>query len=308
MKSKFYIPLFILIGSWGLFSFVQGEDPLKELILKFQKYQNTYVQEKVYLHTDKPYYAIGDDIWFKAYVVDAQNLMPTAESKILYVDLINGRDSVKKTLRIPLIAGFGSGNFELKDSLREGNYRLRAYTTWMRNFGEAYFFDRTIKIGNAWTNQVITTTSYQFKKEGNNEEVTATINYKNLDGFPYANKEVSYNIELDFRKLAKGNGVTDADGNLTIHFVNDKPFLAKTGRITTSIKIADGTIVNKYIPIQSTSNETNVQFFPEGGDLVNGVRSRVAFKALSADGLGKNVEGYVEIITALNWLKSVPNI
>ncbi|MBU1371544.1 MAG: TonB-dependent receptor plug domain-containing protein [Bacteroidetes bacterium] len=294
MKAKFYIPLFILIGSWGLFSFVQDEDPLKELIQKFQKYQNTYVQEKVYLHTDKPYYAIGDDIWFKAYVVDAQTLTPTTESNILYVDLINGRDSVKKTLRIPLVAGFGSGNFELKDSLREGNYRLRAYTTWMRNFGEEYFFDRTIKIGNAWTNQVITTTNYQFKKEGNNEDVTATINYKNLEGFPYANKEVSYNVELDFRKLTKGNGITDANGNLTIHFVNDKPFLAKTGRITTSLKITEGTIVNKYIPIQSTSNETNVQFFPEGGDLLNGVKSRVAFKALGADGLGKDIKGFIQ--------------
>ncbi|MBD3749051.1 MAG: TonB-dependent receptor plug domain-containing protein [Sphingobacteriales bacterium] len=293
MRTKFYSIIFLALGAFGLLSFVQDGDPLKQLILNFQKFTTENIQEKVYLHTDKPYYAIGDDIWFKAYVVDAQTLTPSPQSNFLYVDLINGRDSIKKTLKIPLVAGFGSGNFELKDSLREGNYRLRAYTTWMRNYGEEYYFDRTLKVGNAWTNQVITQTQYQFQKEGNNENVTATINYKNLDGFPYANKPVSYNIELDFRSIAKGNGVTDANGNLVIHFINDKPFLAKSGRITTTIKIGENTAVNKYIPIRSTSNGVNVQFFPEGGDLIKDIRSRVAFKAVGDDGLGKEISGYV---------------
>ena len=27
--------------------------------------------EKVYLHLDRPYYSAGDDIWIKAYLVDA---------------------------------------------------------------------------------------------------------------------------------------------------------------------------------------------------------------------------------------------
>lgn len=294
MRTKFYSAIFFVLVSFGLLSFAQDTDPLKQLILNFQKFTTENVQEKVYLHTDKPYYAIGDDIWFKAYVVDAKTLTPSPQSNFLYVDLINGRDSIKKTLKIPLVAGFGSGNFELKDSLREGNYRLRAYTTWMRNYDEKYYFDRTLKVGNAWTNQVITQTNYQFQKEGNNEKVTATINYKNLDDLPYANKPVSFNIELDFRSIAKGSGVTDANGNFVIHFTNDKPFLAKSGRITTSIKIGENTIVNKYVPIKSTSNAVNVQFFPEGGDLVNDIRSKVAFKAVGDDGLGKAISGYVE--------------
>jgi TonB-dependent SusC/RagA subfamily outer membrane receptor len=294
MKTKAFYLLASLLLSFGLFSFIRDEDPLQKLLLSFQKYTTSHIQEKIYIHTDKPYYAIGDDIWFKAYVVDAQDLTPTSQSNILYVDLINGRDSVKKTLRIPLTAGFGSGNFELKDSLIEGNYRLRAYTSWMRNFGEEYFFDKTIKVGNAWTNQVITQTNYTFTKSGTNEAVIAHINYKNIDGFPYANKEVSYHVELDFRSISKGRAITDDKGNITLNFTNDKPFLSKTGRITTSIKIAENTIVNKYIPIKSTSNETDVQFFPEGGDLVANVRSKVAFKAVGADGLGKEISGYIQ--------------
>ena len=102
MKIKYYLLLSFLLVSVGLFSFVNEDEPLKKLFSNFQNFNANHTQEKVYLHTDKPYYAIGDDIWFKAYVVDAQTLTSTPQSNILYVDLIDGRDSIKKTLRIPL--------------------------------------------------------------------------------------------------------------------------------------------------------------------------------------------------------------
>ncbi|MBC7654757.1 MAG: TonB-dependent receptor, partial [Oligoflexus sp.] len=293
MKSKKILFSALALVYVGFVGFIIDDDLLKKALESFQKYQEKNIQEKVYIHTDKSYYAIGDDIWFKAYVVDAQTLTPTTQSNILYVDLINGRDSVKKTIRIPLVAGFGNGNFELKDSLQEGNYRIRAYTNWMRNFGDTFYFDRTVKIGNAWTSQLITKTDYTYTKDGNNENVAAKINFSNIDGFPYANKEVSYQVEIDFRNIAKGKAVTDADGNIIIQFTNDKPFLAKDGRISTSLKIAENTVVNKYIPIVSTSNQVDVKFFPEGGDMINSVRGRVAFKALGADGLGQKITGYV---------------
>jgi TonB-dependent SusC/RagA subfamily outer membrane receptor len=294
MKIKFYLSLLIITCAVLLISFVREDEAIKKLLTSFQKFTDSHVQEKVYIHTDKPYYAIGDEIWFKAYVVDAQNMGPTPQSNYLYVELINSRDSVKKTLKLPLVAGLGWGNFALKDSLKEGNYRLRAYTQWMRNFGEDFFYDKIIKVGDAWTNQLITKTDYSFEKIGNTEAVTATINFSNIDGNPYASKEVTYNVELDFRAIAKGKGITDSEGNLVVKFINDKPFLAKSGRLTTSLKIAESTIVTKYIPIKNTSNDTDIQFFPEGGDLVTGIRCKVAFKALNSDGLGEEVSGYLE--------------
>jgi hypothetical protein len=36
-----------------------------------------------------------------------------------------------------------------------------------------------------------------------------------------------------------------------------------------------------------------VQFFPEGGELIIGVRSKVAFKAVNSNGLGIDVKGTV---------------
>jgi TonB-dependent SusC/RagA subfamily outer membrane receptor len=40
-------------------------------------------------------------------------------------------------------------------------------------------------------------------------------------------------------------------------------------------------------------DSVSVQFFPEGGELVNGLPSKVAFKALGTDGLSREITGYV---------------
>ena len=47
------------------------------------------VQEKVYIHTDNQCYFVGDTLWYKAYVVRADNLHPTDMSRILYVELLS---------------------------------------------------------------------------------------------------------------------------------------------------------------------------------------------------------------------------
>ena len=49
---------------------------------------NSQVQEKIYVHTDNSAYFVGDTLWYKAYVVRADDLSPTDMSKLLYVELL----------------------------------------------------------------------------------------------------------------------------------------------------------------------------------------------------------------------------
>ena len=275
------------------FSFIKQDEPLKKILTQLEKYRTDYVQEKVHLHLDKPYYAIGDDIWFKAYIVTAESHRLSTVSRILYVDLINDKDSIKQSLRLPVDAGLAWGDFTLADTLREGNYRIRAYTTWMRNFGEEFFFDKTISIGNSISNTILTNAEYTFSKIGNNHQIEADIRYSNLKGEPLANKEVNYNIQLNFRNITKGKAITDADGHVKIAFVNNQPFILKSGKILTTIKVDNNKTIAKTIPVKATSADVDLQFFPESGNLINGIRSKVAFKAVSADGLGVDISGQI---------------
>ncbi|HEY1009118.1 MAG TPA: TonB-dependent receptor, partial [Daejeonella sp.] len=155
MKKRLLLLIPVLITTI-IFGFIQEDEALKKILAQIEKYRSEYPQEKVHLHMDKPYYAIGDNIWFKAYVVNAERNELSVLSQILYVELINEKDSVKQSLKLPLLFGTASGDFALADSLKEGNYRIRAYTTWMRNFGEEYFFDKTFTIGNSISNNILT--------------------------------------------------------------------------------------------------------------------------------------------------------
>ncbi|NEU08792.1 TonB-dependent receptor plug domain-containing protein [Flavihumibacter sp. R14] len=292
MKKPILIGL-LLFAAVGIGFIVQDDDPLKPIIAQLEKFRKDYIQEKVHIHFDKPYYAIGDNIWFKAYVVEAENHQLSHLSRILYVDLINDKDSIKQSLRLPLNGGVAWGDFTLADNLREGNYRIRAYTTWMRNFGEDYFFDKTINIGNSISNTVFTKTEYKYSTIGANQKVDADILYTDLQGEPLANKAVDYNVQLNFRSISKGKGITDNQGHLRISFINNQPFLLKSGKIHTSIKLNEKRSVSKTVLVNATSDAVDIQFFPESGNLVYGIRSKVAFKAVGANGLGTPVSGYV---------------
>lgn len=291
--KKYVILLFFVIASIIVLGFVRDDEPLKKIIQQIEKYRLQYPQEKIHLHMDKPYYAIGDNIWFKAYVVTAEKNELSDLSKILYVELINDKDSVKQSLALPLEMGLAWGDFSLTDSLKEGNYRIRAYTNWMRNFGEEYFFDKTFTVGNSIANTVITQVDYTYSKDVKGQKVMASLNYADIAGKPLINKEVTYQVVLDFRTILKGNGITDSKGNLLISFVNNQPFILKSGKILTTIRLDEKISASKNFPVKSTSNETDVKFFPEGGDMINGISTRVAFKALGSDGLGIAVSGYI---------------
>ncbi|WP_316735301.1 carboxypeptidase-like regulatory domain-containing protein [Pedobacter aquatilis] len=293
MKIKISLLLGFFAVLLSFVAFKMDDDPFTQLLKKLEDYSNKYPQEKVYLHLDKPYYAIGDDIWFKAYTVNTKTLAPSEISKILYVELINEKDSLKRLVKLPLMGGITWGDFKLTDSLGEGNYRIRAYTNYMRNFGTDFFFDKNIKIGNGWANKVFTFTEYKFTKENNNDKVNANIRFEDKNGVPYKNNEVSYEVQLDYRTIAKGKTKTNESGIANIDFSNNQSFLNKKGKIVAMITLDNKQKVIKSVPITSTSNDVDVQFFPEGGALIEELPQKIAVKAVNGTGLGEDIKAKI---------------
>jgi len=104
--------------------------------------------EKIYLHTDKSMYFIGEDLWYKAYDVRASNNLLFDNSNILYVELISPESEIIARNKTNIEIGLGRGDFQLTDSLgvKPGIYQLRAYTNWNRNFGDDFVFKKNIEI------------------------------------------------------------------------------------------------------------------------------------------------------------------
>jgi hypothetical protein len=198
-QKKCFVFLLIAPVIIYLFSFSQNDDPLARIIAGFNKYLKERPQEKIYIHFDRSYYAAGDTIWFKTYLTAGAFHEPSPLSRTICVELINKNKQLVKHLKLFSLDGSSAGYVPISDSLESGNYIVRAYTNWMRNSSEDYFFHRKIKI---W-----------------NSEIPAT----------------------------------------------------------------------EDIP----ENNLDLQFFPEGGDLVHGIFSKVAIKATGTDGLGKRISGKI---------------
>jgi len=104
--------------------------------------------EKVYLHTDRGNYSPGEDLWFKAYLVEGTYRMLTTHSNNLHVDLISPDSKIIESQIIRLTNGLGNGDFKLPEKLSSGKYQIRAYTNYMRNFGEEMFFKKNFTVIN----------------------------------------------------------------------------------------------------------------------------------------------------------------
>lgn len=96
-------------------------------------------KEKVYVHTDKPYYYPGEPIWFAAYLSYGDPILQDSMSKVLYVDLINPSHEVIQSKTILIDNGTASGDFILGETLSPGTYYVRSYTNWSRNFDGGIF-------------------------------------------------------------------------------------------------------------------------------------------------------------------------
>ncbi len=118
----------------------------EEIVQKLKAYTQNFPQEKLYLQLDKPYYSNNEDLWVKAYLVDAFNPSLPPVSNVIDVELINEKQEVVAQRKIKLENQGGAGHIFLPDTLKPGKYALQAYTNWSRNFDESFLFTKTFEI------------------------------------------------------------------------------------------------------------------------------------------------------------------
>lgn len=196
-KSKLFQEIIYYIRRYSAFvlcmyavdSFSQNATPVIQQ--QFETYSAGKYQEKVFLHTDKTVYTTGEVIWFKAYITNAASNKLSALSKICYVEIITADKKNLLQGKIDIDSGKGSGSFLIPASIRTGNYLIRAYTNWMKNFDPQFYFEQAISIinpnkGPENIKADNTTANYvQFFPEGGNlvYDLQSTVAYKITDAF-----------------------------------------------------------------------------------------------------------------------------
>jgi hypothetical protein len=153
-----------------------------------EQYGAGFPQEKMYLQFDKPVYAPGETIWFKAYLM--QGIDPSTISANLYIVFADDNGNVLLPVVAPVVQASAKGNFDIPLSFTGKRIHIRAYTKWMLNFDSSFLYNKDIpviqtKVVATKNTPSQTKSSVQFFPEGG--DCIAGINNK------IAFKAVAYN-------------------------------------------------------------------------------------------------------------------
>ncbi len=283
--------LFILL-SYSFSAF--GQSPLNALISKVNDRNTQFPSEKIYLQTDKPNYLQTDTLWFKAYLLNAGYLTPS-QSGLLYVELDDEGNKCIKRMLFPVVLGLCRGYLPLNtDDIAEGNYTLRAYTSWMRNFGEEAVFTRPIYITAGGIDTRLFNVSFGYTKLVGKDSIKTSVTMHNFNGQPVLLQDALFKVTDGKSFVARVKGNTRMDSKLDVDFSLADKQTTKNLMITEQDIVKKGKAPVYTIPVQLNRPEyTDLQFMPEGGQLVAGLPSLVAFKAIGESGEGVNINGKV---------------
>lgn len=140
--------LSLVLGTGG--EVVAQKSKFENIVQDFDTHRKGGLQEKLYLHVDRPVYACGETMWFKIYNVDGTLHHPLNISKVAYVEVLDAEQSPVLQAKVSMSDGAGKGSFELPASLSSGNYTVRAYTSWMKNFSPDFYFEQPVSIINTF--------------------------------------------------------------------------------------------------------------------------------------------------------------
>ncbi len=104
------------------------------------------MKEKVFLHTDRDVYRIGDLIYFKAFVNYGNPIFSEESSKVLHVELLDTAGTKIEHQLFRIESGTSSGQITLPYHLRSQDFFLKAYTLWSSNYGPENEFVKPIQV------------------------------------------------------------------------------------------------------------------------------------------------------------------
>ncbi len=134
------LTLFLLICSQNIFS--------QDLVSINANSDITNYKDDVYVRTDRDIYITGEQVWFKVYEMNGLSQTPSNLSKVIYVELLDQNNFPLKQVKVKNDNKSGSSAFVLPENMSSGNYIIRAYTSWMKNFTTDQFFYKTISVIN----------------------------------------------------------------------------------------------------------------------------------------------------------------
>lgn len=282
------LTLLVLMVLEGMQLSAQDQGPIPKISLQITNYFSYFPREKVFLMTDKVHYKPGETIWFRAFVSNAENQPVSEESSKLNLVLFDktGKSEVKDIFKI--IDGSTSGDLTIPDKLAGDIYYLVAYSS-AENSPEQISITK-LKIDPEYSNQFVleTVAKDSISISGKKNELLVVLH--DISGEIQKNEQLRYQLKNGLEILEKGKLKTDENGKVAIPFTipsksNGEPFICE---------LSDSKEEWKHeVFLPTNIDPIVIRFYPEGGNLIEGVPTRIGFTAFNKWGIPVDVEGSV---------------
>ncbi|MFO0926635.1 MAG: alpha-2-macroglobulin family protein [Gemmataceae bacterium] len=253
-----------------------------------------------HLTTDKPMYQPGETVWFRSLTLDRQTLTPPAdEFRLKYTvttplgavqDVARGttmllRAGDNKPIAGPdgkPVAGVGAGELPLEPDAAGGEYTL----TVSEEQGRFPAVTRKFTVNRYQKPRLDKKLDFNRSSYGPGDEVQARVTARRADGGPVRDRPVDVTVNVDDRLVDRAGNptggpfrlTTDADGAVVVRF--RLPRQIDRGQASVTVTFDDNGVVEPIVrPIPVVLKKLQVEFFPEGGELVAGLPAHVYFQA-----------------------------
>jgi hypothetical protein len=280
-----------------------------------------------HLTTDKPMYQPGEVVHFRSLTLERFRLTPVDRPLTLAYRVTDPKGAEVFSARgqadlrydkeknfAPVLGpdgrpvrGVGTGAFPIPAGAAGGVYTLTVTATVPGEPGTAPFVQegrRRFLVNRYQKPRLNKELEFTRKTYGPGDEVVAACRVTRAEGgTPLAGEPVEATVRVDGQvcdkdgKPAKGptSGITlRTDGRGTVNVRFRLPPRIETGEASLSVRFTDGANHETLVrPVPVVLKKLRVEFFPEGGDLVAGVRNRVYFQVRTPAGKPAELTGHV---------------
>lgn len=256
----------------------------------------------VHLAMNKSTYQIGEVVFFRALALERYSLKPPGQPVPLRFALVNGDG--KKVLTVDRTTGAGgiaSGEFALVSALPAGNYTVQVAAADRKTQIAAH--TRSLEIVEHLSDLEIVPQNKSYRA---GDKVVMNLVARSDDGKPLANQLLSVKPNIANKPDVKGitglKAFTDLAGKAVAQFTIPKDYQGARLNVTVEMrrltKDGNSTYTKIERSIAVTPPRLEVDFYPEGGDLVAGIAQRIYYRVRTPSGETAAINGTFAIESA----------
>ena len=279
-----------------------------------------------HLTTDKPLYKQGETVWFRSLTLDRATFTPPEKDMLLefrmtkpggqpepiVVDGLPLRNTARSLKMVgpqqPLLGpdkkplrGLGCGSYEIVGNAPGGEYVLSVVdvtpvfdeVTHAQKPREVVLETRKFNVIEYKPETFEKTLEFDGKSYGPGDVIQVRCTVSRTQGGKVKRGAVAAHAIIDNQNVQVSHpGKTDDEGVIRLKLTVPKNITRGVGTLT--VTFTDGGEAEPIIrPIPLVGRTINVEFFPEGGDLIAGVANRVYFQASTPTGKPADLQGYI---------------